>query len=247
MDWCAQTRSVWPLYSVFARFLFVLIVASLASACAGRAADRVTVHVFSNQPDHPQLLLLVDALEQAGHQHSIRYQETPGGLVVGETVMATGAGFAAHKQGLAIAGLVQDQLGSQPRLAAQSYGNHRFTAGNIGLYVHLAGEGGNARTSDSKLQDIFAGTCRGRALDLMLFDDGRFQLELNRWRDGGYELEHEATWSGRWGRIEGQDTSLEFVGEQGRWRARMVRHADQPWLELHDLEALAGCSLIRPL
>ena len=215
---------------------------AVLTGCASRNHETVTVHIFSNQPDAPALHDLMAALETVGHAHQLHYRETPGGLAVGETLLAVGEGAAAYNRALELGELVNREIGYQPAIRSRAYGNHQFTASNIGLYVHLPGE----TVAAAELVDRYAGTCQERAVELQLVTSDEFRLEIQRWDGDGYDLVPERTLTGTWDRNNGQHT-FRSAGESWLGRSDPSSRPDQPVLVLDGPEPLADCRLMRPL
>jgi hypothetical protein len=226
--------------SVFLAFLLLIL-----AACSGRVGEPVpTVHIFSNQPDHPGIEALVDALDQAGFEQRISYRETPGGLEVGETVLVHPAGVRGFNQGQQLVGLVSESLGQRPETKTPGHGNHVFTAGNLGLYIYFEGRPENSVIV--RLHKQFAGSCGPFGATLSLFDDFHFDLEIERW-DGSRLVfdayrRHQGSWQG-----DGSTLALDSVDGQSWSGPIEERFSNQPVLTLDGPDELAGCRLMRPL
>lgn len=180
-----------------ARRLLALALAAFLAACATRPVDHpggdVTVHIFSNQPAHPHVQSLADRLADAGYRHRITYAETPGGLEVAETVIVHGDGANAFNRAQALQALLSAP-GESIEIRREGYGNHFFTAGNLGVYIHLPGAG---REPELKVRAHFAGDCGGRALELFLRVDHSYRLVRQRW-EGEYTLVAAGSEQGDW-------------------------------------------------
>lgn len=159
--------------------LAALGLVAVLAACATRPDDSVTVHIFSNQPDRAEILAIGEQLEAAGYDHRITYAETPGGLEVAETVIVHGDGAGAFNRAQELAARLS-QSGDSIRIEREGYGNHHFTAGNLGLYIHLPDPG---RGPKLKIRAHFAGDCGGRPVELFLRVDHSYLLERQRWED----------------------------------------------------------------
>ncbi|WP_376694788.1 putative periplasmic lipoprotein [Wenzhouxiangella sp. EGI_FJ10305] len=176
-----------------ARRLIALSLAVFLAACATRPADVVTVHIFSNQPDHPEVIALGEQLEAAGYRHRITYAETPGGLEVAETVIVHGDSTSAFNRAQELEALFAAP-GDSIRIEREGYGNHHFTAGNLGIYIHLPD---SDRKPQLKVRAHLAGTCEGRPLELFLRVDRSYRLERQRWEDD-YTLVDAGNERGDW-------------------------------------------------
>lgn len=174
------------------RLVAALLVAGLA-ACASRPTDVVTVHIFSNKPDHPQIRALGEQLETAGYRHRITYAETPGGLEVAETLIVHGDSASAFNRAQALAALLSAP-GESIRIQREGHGNHHFTAHNLGLYVYLPEP---ERVPRTRVRAHLAGTCDGRPVELFLLADRRYRLERQRWEDD-YALVDDGSEQGEW-------------------------------------------------
>lgn len=162
-----------------ARGLIALTLAVIVAACATRPADIITVHIFSNQPDHPEVRALGEQLEAAGYRHRITYAETPGGLEVAETVIVHGDSASAFNRAQELEALLAAP-GESIRIEREDYGNHHFTAGNLGIYIHLPAPEHKPKL---KVHAHLAGTCNARLLELFLRVDRSYRLERQQWED----------------------------------------------------------------
>jgi len=195
------------------RGLVTLASVALLAACATRPADDVVVHIFSNQPDHADVRALGDLLDAAGYRHRVAYAETPGGLEVAETVIVHGDSADAFNHAQALADLLA-QPGESIRIEREGYGNHHFTAGNLGLYVYLPG---GASEPELDVRAHLAGDCSDLAVELFLRVDRSYRLTLQRW-EGEYTLVDAGGESGDWvpsgsgydlRRVDGTEWTLE--------------------------------------
>jgi hypothetical protein len=164
---------------MIARALVAVALASLLAACATRPGEEVTVHIFSNQPGHPDVLALGERLDEAGYRHRITYTETPGGLEVAETVIVHGDSAGAFNRARSLQALLSAPGESIP-IRRGGYGNHHFTAGNLGIYVHRPD---SDREPVLKVRAHYAGSCRGHPVELFLLVDRSYRLEQQRWED----------------------------------------------------------------
>lgn len=170
-----------------------LVLVAFLAACAARPDDVVTVHIFSNQPDHAEILAIGDQLEAAGYDHRITYAETPGGLEVAETVIVHGDSAGAFNRAQELAAMLS-KPGDSIRIEREGYGNHHFTAGNLGIYVYLPQP---EQEPALKVRAHFAGNCSGRPVELFLLADRSYRLERQRWEDD-YTLVDAGEEHGEW-------------------------------------------------
>lgn len=172
----------------------IALAALALVACASIGDEAVTVHIFSNQPESEQIARIGDKLDESGYRHRINYAETPGGLDVAESVIAHGDDAGAFNRAQELARLVADVTGETPRIAREDYGNHHFTAGNLGLYVYRHEPDKGPRL---KVRAHLAGTCRERPVELFLRIDHSYRLEHRAWRDD-YTLVDAGNEQGQW-------------------------------------------------
>ncbi|WP_376691916.1 hypothetical protein [Wenzhouxiangella sp. EGI_FJ10409] len=223
------------------RLIALTLVASLA-ACATRPADVVTVHIFSNQPDHPEVRAAGERLEAAGYRHRINYAETPGGLEVAETVIVHGDSARAFNRAQALEEMLAAP-GESIRIEREGYGNHSFTAGNLGLYLHRPEPD---QAPKLKVRAHLAGSCKGQPVELFLRVDHSYRLERQRWEDG-YTLVDAGSRQGDW---TASGSGYELTGPEGdEWFLEPPLDSDPAvnvfFVRRHpDLE---GCRLAEPL
>lgn len=176
-----------------ARVAVALSLVAWLAACATPPVDELTVHIFSNQPDHPEVLATGEQLEAAGYRQRINYSETPGGLEVAETVIVHGESAGGYNRALALETLLAEP-GESIRIERGGYGNHHFTAGNLGLYIHLPEP---EREPEPDVQVHLAGTCNRQAVELFLRVDHSYRLPRQRWEDD-YRLVDAGSEQGEW-------------------------------------------------
>lgn len=224
------------------RGLVALALVAVLAACATRPNDSVTVHIFSNQPDHAEILAIGDQLEAAGYEHRITYAETPGGLEVAETVIVHGDSAGAFNRAQELAALLSEP-GDSIRIEREGYANHHFTAGNLGIYVHLPVPG---REPVLKVRAHFAGDCSGRPIELFLLIDRSYRLERQRWEDD-YTLVDAGSEHGDWAP---RGSGYTLTSSQGmRWSLEPPLDAD-PALQVYFVRnhpQFDGCRLAEPL
>lgn len=224
------------------RGLLALVLVAALAACATRPSDEVVVHIFSNQPDHAEVRAVGDRLEAAGYRHRIAYAETPGGLEVAETVIVHGDDAGAFNRAQALADLLAAP-GESIRIEREGYGNHHFTAGNLGLYVYLPVAG---REPELDIRAHFAGDCSGLAVELFLRVDRSYRLTKQRW-EGAYTLVDAGKESGDWS-PSGSGYGLTSV-DGTQWSLEPPLDAD-PALQVFFVRGhpmLDGCRLAEPL
>jgi len=224
------------------RKLLALVLASLLAACASRPADVVTVHIFSNQPDHAEVLALGERLEAAGYRHRVTYAQTPGGLEVAETVIVYGDSAGAFNRAQELARMLSSPGGSI-RMERKGYGNHHFTAGNLGLYLYLPG---GDPMPQLRVHAHLAGTCGQQPVELFLLIDRSYRLEAQRWRDD-YTLVDAGNTQGDWA-PKGSGYTLTSPS-RGRWSLEPPLDAD-PALQVYfvrDHPDFEDCRLAEPL
>lgn len=225
------------------RLAAIYLAAGLAG-CATSSVGDLTVHVYSNQPGHADVLAVADQLEAAGYRHRITYAEPPGGLDAAETVIVIehGDSAGAHKQAGELEALLSSP-GERFRIQREHAGSRDFTAGKPGLYIYLPQAG---REPELRVRAHFVGTCDGNAVQLFLFIDASYRLERRRRKgdsllvDGGRE---GGDWSPdgsgfRLSSADGIDWALEPpLDDDPALRAFFVRrHPD-----------FEGCRLAEPL
>ncbi|MEE4303618.1 MAG: hypothetical protein V2J19_05645 [Wenzhouxiangella sp.] len=224
------------------RRLVALALAALLAACATRPVDDVTVHIFSNQPGDERVQAVGDLLEQAGYNHRITYAETPGGLEVAETVIVHGDGAGAFNRAQELRALLATP-GGDIRIAREGYGNHHFTAGNLGVYIHLPAP---LREPKLKVRAHLAGDCGERPVELFLRVDRSYRLKKQRWRDE-YTLVDAGSEFGEW-RPSGSGYGLTTpIGTE--WSLEPPLDSD-PALRVYFMRGhpeFDGCRLAEPL
>lgn len=224
------------------RQLVALVPVAFLAACATRPVDVVTVHIFSNQPDHPRVAAIVEQLASAGYRHRITYAETPGGLEVDETVIVHGDNAGAFNRAQALESLLSEP-GESIAIRRGGYGNHHFTPGNLGVYIHLPGD---EPTPQLKVRAHLAGTCRSQPVELFLFVDHSYRLDKQRWRDE-YTLVDAGAESGDWA---ASGSGYRLTSTQGReWLLEPPLEAD-PATQVFFIRGHAhfeGCRLAEPL
>lgn len=219
-------------------------VAAALCACAGRQVEPVTVHVFSNQPEHGMVAEISADLDAGGFGHRINYRETPGGLEVGETVLVHPDDATGFNHGQQVAAIVTRHLGREPAIKSTAHGNHNFTRGNLGLYIYLPGAG--TVDDGEEVAEIYAGSCGEHSLTLTLMASGGFSLVLERW--DAEELRHQpvATRQGEW---SDHDDGLRLETIDGEiWTGRLQPgYRDRPLLILDGPAEARQCRLQQPL
>ncbi len=224
------------------RQLAALILVATLAACATRPADVVTVHIFSNDPDHPEILAVGERLEAAGYRHRINYAETPGGLEVAETVIVHGDSAGAFNRAQALEELLAHP-GESIRIEREGYGNHHFTPGNLGLYLHRPEPD---QAPKLKVHAHLAGTCEGTPVELFLRVDHSYRLERQRWEDD-YTLVDAGSRHGDWA---ARGSGYELTGPEGdAWFLEPPLDAD-PAVKVFFVRRhpeLDGCRLAEPL
>jgi hypothetical protein len=215
----------------------------LVTGCGGRVEPGVTVHVFTNQPGAAVVAAIAEDLYAAGFERRIVYDEVPGGLEIGETVLVHGDVGRALFVGREVASVVSERLGESPVIRQRNLGNHHYTAGNLGLYLYLSEA---EPTSPARLVDQFATVaCRDRMIELKLFASGEFKLTADRWIDDGVELEPVANWSGQW---QQRDRDLVLQIDDDKWIAPVeFGPGGQDQFRLPGPASLQDCLLRRPL
>lgn len=174
------------------RLVALALVVGLA-ACATRPPDAVTVHIFSNQPNHAEVLAIGEQLEAAGYPHRINYAETPSGLDLAETVIVHGESANAFNRAEELAALLSPPGGSI-RIEGEGDGNHRFNDGDLGVYLYLPGP---EREPQLKVRAHFAGTCGNQPIELFLLIDRSYRLDMPQWEDD-YALVDSGKARGEW-------------------------------------------------
>lgn len=222
--------------------LFALALVAFLAACATRTDDVVTVHIFSNQPDHPRVASIVEDLAAAGYRHRITYAKTPGGLEVAETLIVHGDNAGAFNRAQALEDLLAEPGQSIP-IQRGGYGNHHFTPGNLGLYIHLPGDEPAPRL---KVRAHLAGTCSEMPIELFLFVDHSYRLDRQRWKDE-YTLVDAGAESGDW---TASGSGYRMTSSKGReWLLEPPLEAD-PATQVFFIRRHArfeGCRLAEPL
>lgn len=221
----------------------VVITAGLLLACSGSERDPVTVHVFSNRPDHPDVAATLESLDAAGYAHRVEYLDIPGGLELGETAVVYPETAAAHNRAQCVARAVSAAWDQDPVIRRRGYGNHAFTPGNLGLYLFLPGP--DTGESLPGVRERLAASCGDWTVELAFLDNRRFRMDLDRWVEAGMRFEPHAWHAGRW-RSEGGDYLLASDGGPA-WRLRRDPDAGSPVWRADGPPEIAGCGLRRPL
>lgn len=218
------------------------VLVALLAACATRPVDVITVHVFANQPDHPEITAIAEQLKAAGYRHRIRYSETPGGLEIGETLVVHGDSAAAYNRALDLAEFLSTPVHS-PRVKREAHGNHQFSARNLGLYIYLPGA---ERAPELKVRAHLAGSCGERPVDLFLRVDHSYRLERQAW-ERDYTLVGAGHEGGDW-RASGSGYRLRTDSGAEWWLEPPLDTdpADQVYFIRHHPE-FDGCRLAEPL
>jgi hypothetical protein len=220
----------------------VVCLAAVLAACATRPADDLTVHIFSNEPAHPRVQAVTDALDAAGYAHRITYAKTPGDLDVTETVIVHGDSAQAYNHARALAELLEDESG-RPRIERAEYGNHYFSPGNLGLYLYRPGA---PREPERAVHAHLAGDCGGRPVELFLYVDRSYRLTHQAW-EGDYTLVEGGQEDGTW-QPEGAGYRLDGPDED-HWTLEPPLDGD-PALTVYFIAGHApfdGCRLAAPL
>jgi hypothetical protein len=226
------------------RGLVTLGLVALLAACATRPADDVVVHIFSNQPGHADVRAISDRLEAAGYRHRIAYAETPGGLEVAETAIVHGNSAGAFNRAQALADLLA-QPGESIRIEREGYGNHHFTAGNLGLYIYMP-EAGPDPELELDVRAHLAGHCSDLAVELFLRVDRSYRLTSQRW-EGEYTLVDAGDESGDWA-PSGSGYGLK-TDDGTQWSLEPPLDADPALRVFHARghPVIDGCRLAEPL
>lgn len=189
----------------------LLALAALLAACATRPVDEVTVHIFSNQPADPLVQAFAERLEASGYRHRITYAETPGELIVAESVIVHGDGANAFNRAQELQSMLS-RRGVPARIEREHYANHHFTAGHLGVYIYLPDP---EHKPELKVRAHLAGNCGQRPVELFLRVDYSYRLNKQRWKDD-YTLEAAGSESGDW-RPSGSGYGLETAGGAKWW------------------------------